>query len=396
MILEHMRSATRSLWGNKLRTFLSMIGIVIGVGSVVAITALGESARASITSQIAQAGLETVTVNVGRRPGAAVERLFTEELVDKFTEFEGIKAAAAVNRSNAQLKAGEESASEQITSATPAYLDIFSLEMREGRFVTEADMLERSAVVVLGSELADTLFPDGGAVGSSVRVLGSSPKQLRVVGVLETRSDTFGFSFDSGAFVPRTSYLVRIAKPDRPDSFVLWADPDARDVVETAAELQAWFDAETGSENAVRVQSPSTIAETMSGVTDTLSGFLAGIAAISLVVGGIGIMNIMLVSVTERTREIGIRKALGATPAAIRVQFLVEAIYITLAGGLAGLALGMGISKVASGFLGWDFILSPSSMAVAVAFSAATGIFFGLYPAARAARLDPVVALSYE
>ncbi|MBP7096450.1 MAG: ABC transporter permease, partial [Spirochaetia bacterium] len=274
MILEHMRSATRSLWGNKLRTFLSMIGIVIGVGSVVAITALGESARASITSQIAQAGLETVTVNVGRRPGAAVERLFTEELVDKFTEFEGIKAAAAVNRSNSQLKAGEESASEQITSATPAYLDIFSLEMREGRFVTEADMLERSAVVVLGSELADTLFPDGGAVGSSVRVLGSSPKQLRVVGVLETRSDTFGFSFDSGAFVPRTSYLVRIAKPDRPDSFVLWADPDARDVVETAAELQAWFDAETGSENAVRVQSPSTIAETMSGVTDTLSGFL--------------------------------------------------------------------------------------------------------------------------
>ncbi|MBP7096960.1 MAG: FtsX-like permease family protein, partial [Spirochaetia bacterium] len=164
----------------------------------------------------------------------------------------------------------------------------------------------------------------------------------------------------------------------------------------TAAELQAWFDAETGSENAVRVQSPSTIAETMSGVTDTLSGFLAGIAAISLVVGGIGIMNIMLVSVTERTREIGIRKALGATPAAIRAQFLVEAIYITLAGGLAGLALGMGISKVASGFLGWDFILSPSSMAVAVAFSAATGIFFGLYPAARAARLDPVVALSYE
>ncbi|HOX16939.1 MAG TPA: ABC transporter permease [Spirochaetales bacterium] len=396
MILEHMRSAMRSLWGNKLRTFLSMIGIVIGVGSVVAITALGESARASITSQIAQAGLETITVNVGRRPGAAVERLFTDDLVEELARFEGIKAAAAVNRASAQLKAGAESASEQITSATPAYLDIFSLEVKEGRFVTEADMLDRSAVVVLGSELAETLFPDGGAVGSAVRVLGSSPKQLRVIGVLETRSDTFGFSFDSGAFMPRSSFLVRIAKPARPESFVLWADPDARDVVETAAGLQAWFDAETGTDNAVRVQSPSTIAETMSGVTDTLSGFLAGIAAISLVVGGIGIMNIMLVSVTERTREIGIRKALGATPAAIRVQFLVEAIYITLAGGFIGLALGMAVSKVASGFLGWDFILAPSSMAVAVVFSAATGIFFGLYPAARAARLDPVVALSYE
>ncbi|MBP7264084.1 MAG: ABC transporter permease [Spirochaetia bacterium] len=395
MILEHVRSAGQSLAGNKLRSALSMIGIVIGVASVVAVTTMGRSAADSITAQIAEAGLETIIVQPGRVTSATVERVFQENLADELALVSGVLEAAPVNQTYVYVKSANADARETVTSSTPGFVSIFSLELAEGRFLSQADMDSRGAVAVLGAELADTLFPDGGAVGSSIRFLGETPRQFKVVGVLEKKSDTYGFSFDSNIFVPRTSYLTRVAKAERVDRYVLRADAD-QDVLQTAERVEALMLDKLGSETAYRVMSPSTIAETATGVTDTLAGFLAGVAAISLLVGGIGIMNIMLVSVTERTKEIGVRKAIGATPSAIRMQFLVESAVITVSGGVLGLALGWGGSAIALTVLGWGFSASLPEALLAIGFSAGTGIFFGMYPAARAARLDPTVALSWE
>jgi putative ABC transport system permease protein len=394
-MLEQLKTALQSLAGNKLRTLLSMIGIVIGVASVVAITAFGASASKSIQDQIARAGLETITVTMGRDAGADAIRLFDSDLALRLAKIEGVLDAVAVNQRNVTFRAGKQGATDSIITAAPGFVPLFSLKAESGRFIDEADMKSREPVVVLGAELAATLFPQGGAVGGRIRILGEFPQQLRVVGVLAAKTDTMGMSFDSSAFVPRTTYLSRIARPAKVDRFVLRADV-SKDVAATAKRVEDFFAKLTGKEGAARVMSPSTIAETMSSVTGTLSAFLTGIAAISLVVGGIGIMNIMLVSVTERTREIGIRKAVGAPPSAILSQFLMEAVVLTGSGGVLGVGLGIAVSKLAVTALKYPFVISPWACAAAWFVSAATGIFFGLYPAARAAKLDPVAALSYE
>ncbi|MBL8965545.1 MAG: ABC transporter permease [Spirochaetaceae bacterium] len=395
MINENIRTAFQSFAGNKLRTLLSMVGIVIGVASVVAITAYGASASESIKRQIAKSGLETIMVMMGRDAGGESLRLFKEELAPELEEIEGVLQAMPVNQRSVTFRAGKQSATDTIVTALPGFVPLFDIEAAEGRFLSEADLTERSPVVVLGAELAATLFPSGGAVGSYLRVLGQNPQQLRIVGVLAKKSDAMGMNFDSTAFVPRTTYLTRIARPARPDRFIVRAD-GSKDPAATAKRIETFFFDLTGKSNAARVMSPSTVAETLSGVTDTLTTFLTGVAAISLVVGGIGIMNIMLVSVTERTREIGIRKAVGAPPRAILSQFLVEAVVLTGTGGLLGVAVGAGASYAAVKALSYPFVISPAACAVAWLVSAGTGIFFGLYPAARAARLDPVAALSYE
>jgi ABC-type antimicrobial peptide transport system permease subunit len=395
MMIDNLRTALQSLVGNKLRTLLSMIGIVIGVASVVAITGFGESASKSIQDQIAKSGLETITVMMGRDAGSDAIRLFDEELVPKLVGIDGVIDAVPLNQRNVTFRAGKTSASDTIMTASPGFVDMFTLKAADGRFLEQADMDSRRPVVVLGTELAETLFPSGGAVGSYVRILGEAPQQLRVVGVLAAKTETMGMSFDSSAFVPRTTYLSRIAKPARVDRFIIRADV-SKDVTKTSKQIEAFFAKLTGSESAVRVMSPSTIAETMENVTGTLAAFLTGIAAISLVVGGIGIMNIMLVSVTERTREIGIRKAVGAPPSAILAQFIMEAVVLTGSGGVMGVGLGIAVSKIVVTILKYPFVISPAACALAWLVSAATGIFFGFYPAARAARLDPVAALSYE
>ncbi|MFW5786565.1 MAG: ABC transporter permease [bacterium] len=395
MILENFRLAFKSLAANKLRTLLSMLGIIIGVGSVVAITSFGNSASQSIQANIAEAGLETITVAPGRGSAAEVDRLFREERVDDITELRGVRNAEPVNQRAFGIRTGSVTLTEQVVTATPALLEVFGLELAAGRFVSEEDQQERAPVVVLGSELATSLFGTDDAVGRYIRLLGDPARQLRVVGVLESKSDSFGFSFNTSAFVPRRTYLGRFVNTERVGRFVIHADA-SEDVIATSERIAAYFESRTGSADAVRVISPSTIAETFENVTDTLNIFLTGIAAISLLVGGIGIMNIMLVSVTERTKEIGIRKALGATPGRIMGQFLVEAGSLTAFGGAVGIAIGLSISVIVLNTLGWTFAPSPAGYALAFFVAAATGLFFGLYPAARASRLDPVIALSYE
>ena len=395
MLLENMRSAWQSFGGNKLRTLLSITGIVIGVASVVAITSLGQSASANIKERIARAGLRTIFITTGRNPGAETERLFREGLENELKAINGIEQAIAFDQRSFRMRAGRIDVSDNVATAIPSYQNIFSLEMEEGRFFTDTDISSRASVGILGSELAASLFPEGQATGSTIRLLGEAPHIVRVIGVLQQKSSSMGVNFDSTLFVPRTTFTSRFSRSSRVGSFVLYTSEET-DVIETSKRVETFFSSKTGSTSSVRVMSPSTIADTMSGVTDTLSAFLTGIAAVSLLVGGIGIMNIMLVSVTERTREIGVRKALGATPGSIRLQFLMEAIALTGTGGAIGAGLGLGISRIVTLVLKWNFSFSLAAILLALIVATVTGVFFGFYPASRAAKLDPVVALAYE
>jgi putative ABC transport system permease protein len=395
MIWENLILAVKALWSNKLRTVLSTLGIVIGVASVVAITTLGQSATSSIQSQVAEAGLETITVFPGRDSDSETRRLFAPELAEELTMVEGVDEAAPLNLGNYTIQHGRESYSGTVIGAEESFQRIFSYAVSAGRFLTEQDDRRRSRVIVLGAELATYLFPDGNALGSYIRVYRDQARSFKVVGIMAEQSDTMGMSFDTSAYVPYETFAQRLQKVESAGRYAMRTEEGA-DVLEVAARVESFMLELTGNEDSFRVISPSTISEMFTGITETLNVFLTGIAAISLVVGGIGIMNIMLVSVTERTREIGIRKALGAAPGVIRGQFLTEAIALTALGGFIGMTLGTLISRLATHLLGWSFTVNPMAYGLAVAFSAAVGVFFGMYPAVRASRLDPVAALAYE
>jgi len=396
MLFENLSLALKDFASNKLRTFLSVLGIVVGVGSVVAITTLGNSATASVKQQVASSGLETITIFPGRDSTREQRRLFTPALAEGIAKVAGVREAAPVNQANFSIVAGRESYQTQVVGADERLSAIFDLAIAEGRDLTAGDSQRRSSVVVLGSELASKLFPSGGAVGSYVRLSWRNvSRSARVVGLMASHSDALGFSFDTTAYVPYRTLTERLIHAESAQRYAVRTVAGA-DVLEVADRIGEHFQNLTGNADSYRVISPTTMAEMFTGITNTLNMFLTGIAAISLVVGGIGIMNIMLVSVTERTREIGIRKALGASPRVIRAQFLTEAVTLTVFGGLGGMTLGTAVSAIVTDVLKWTFAIAPASYAMALTFSAAVGVFFGLYPAARAARLDPVTALAYE
>jgi ABC-type antimicrobial peptide transport system permease subunit len=398
MFWENIRMALREFAGNRLRTFLSLLGIVIGIGSVIAITTLGQSATASVQKQVAQGGLETITVFSGRDAAKEVRRLFTANLGEQLvSEVPGIREVTPLAQAGYYLKHGRETyESATVLGVRASFPGIYSYQSASGSFLSEEDGQKRRSVVVLGAEVAAALFPDGGALGQYVRIYRKGvARSFKVIGVMKEKTGTMGLDFDGSAFIPFQTYSARLERLESVQRYAMGTATGA-DVLEVAGKVEKFFTRLTGNTDSFRVMSPSTIAEMFTNVTRTLNLFLTGVAAISLVVGGIGIMNIMLVSVAERTREIGIRKALGAAPKAIRGQFLTEAVTLTLVGGLVGMALGTALSFLATALLKWSFAPQAASYALAVACSSAVGIFFGLYPAARAARLQPVEALSFE
>jgi putative ABC transport system permease protein len=272
---------------------------------------------------------------------------------------------------------------------------IFELNLAEGRFFSALDRERRGLVAVLGAEAASILFPTSSPIGKRIRLYLDPMRSFKVVGVLAYRPDAMNLTFDAGVYIPFDTYSRRVQQIKLVQRYAIGLR-DGADMIEVSRRIEDFFYGLTRSRKAYYIQSPSAVAETFHAVTSTLNVFLTIIAAISLLVGGIGIMNIMFVSVTERTREIGIRKALGASPAVIRGQFLTEAVTLTMFGGLLGIVIGTLLSYGVTWLFGWSFAPSPFSYPLALLFSSAVGIFFGLYPAIRAARLDPVQALMYE
>ena len=394
MVRENIRMAVASMAGSRLRTFLSLLGIMIGVASVVAILNLGRSVTESMSSSFEVGGLDTISIMP--RGTARETMIFTEEFAySLMNEIDGIREVLPVVSSAANVRNGQEiSEGVMIQGVTSDYFASNSLEADDGAFFSAIDNINRRQVAVIGPELADELFPGENPVGKYISVFRHQAKSFQVIGVLRERDEAQGTSYNYTLFIPYNTYVQRFRRTDQVGTYVV-KTAEGYDATDVADDIEEYLDEIAGSDY-YRIFSPATIKEMADSVMSTFSMFLAAIAAISLVVGGIGIMNIMLVSVVERTGEIGIRKALGATPGAIRSQFLVESVTLSLSGGLLGLVIGTVLSMAAVNIAGWPLYISPGAILVSLAFSLAIGIFFGWYPAAKAARLEPMEALQRD
>jgi len=396
MLVDFIRLAFGSFVSNRMRSFLSLLGIIIGVAAVIAITSLGRSATTTIQGEIARAGLGTIVIRPGPESDPALLRRFTPEFSDRLAkEIPGIAAVMPLQRKSALATYGAREYKADLMAVTEQLQSILDVPIDDGRFLSREDGSNRRSVVVLGSEVAAELFPVEQAVGKHIRLYLDPARSFEVIGVLESRADTMGMEFDPSIFLPFRTYSARIDRVRQVQRYVVGVVEET-EVLTVADRIEKYFVNLSGKENSVQIDSPSAVAEMFQAVTVTLNAFLTGIAAISLIVGGIGIMNIMLVSVTERTREIGIRKALGASPAAILGQFMTEAVTLSIVGGIIGMIVGTGLSSFGTWLFGWNYTPNPMAYPISMLFASSVGIFFGLYPAIRASRLNPVDALNYE
>ncbi|HKP96020.1 MAG TPA: ABC transporter permease [Fibrobacteria bacterium] len=397
--------ALRSLARNKLRSFLTMLGIIIGVGAVIAMLSVGQGAKSMVQTSIAGLGTNVITVFPGGgspgsvRTEAGTSSRFTEDDVEAVRrEAEGLRYITPTARVSAQVKYGGQNWRTSIFGAYPEYLQIRNWSPAEGIPYSLSDERGAAKVALLGKTVADNLFGDGAnPVGQTIRI---KNLPFRVIGVMEAKGQgSFGQDQDDIIIAPYSTVQKKLIGGSYAQN--LTASAVSEDAIPEASAqiddvLRRRFRLGGGDTPDYTIRTQTEIAAAAGSVSQTMTILLSSIAGISLLVGGIGIMNIMLVSVTERTREIGIRLAVGAKGRDILLQFLVEAVVISFFGGLIGVALGAGASTFLSSVQGWAVKLSLSSILVAFLFSAATGVFFGWYPARKAARLNPIDALRYE
>ena len=387
-----------------MRSGLTMLGIIIGVAAVIAMVAIGNGAREQVASSIAQIGQNTVLVMSGAgsrggvRGGWGSAPTLTKgdyEAIRK--EIPGVIRATPDVRKNAQVMAGNQNVNTTINGAGEDYVELRSWEFLEGGNITASDVRGSAKVAILGQTVATNLFGDASPVGQVVRIQNAP---YTVVGLLKPKGmSMMGSDQDDVVLVPWSSAMVRLTGATTFRSITVQAessDQVATVMEEVSALLRQRHKIRDGQEDDFQVRSQQEIMEMATSTAKTMTILLAAIAGVSLLVGGIGIMNIMLVSVTERTREIGVRMAVGARGIDILLQFLVESVVLSVGGGLIGIGLGMGIAKIVSAKVGWNTLVSLESVALAFVFSAAIGIFFGFYPARKAAGLDPIEALRYE
>ena len=398
MFNESIKMALDGMLTNKLRTFLTLLGIIIGVGAVIAMVSLGFGVKEQIKSNISSLGSNLLIVmSGGRTPSGEGARLTAEDAEAIEKQIDGIAhVAPAVSRSY-QLVAGNQNWTTSVEGTTPNILDIRNYQLEDGRNLNQRDITSRDRVCVIGQTIVDNLFPDGDAVGKTVRI---NKAPFKVVGVLQTKGQSSsGQDQDDVVFIPLTTaqnrmmgitYISRITIQAENENVVDQVQADVEALLRVRHKIQ------DDEYDDFTVRNLAALMDTMMETANTITMLLGCIAAISLLVGGIGIMNIMLVSVTERTREIGIRKALGATYDNILLQFLIEAMVIGIVGGTLGVLLGVGASYAISYFAGWMTIISVPVILIAVLFSVGIGLFFGIYPARKAALLDPIEALRYE
>lgn len=397
-MFEDFIDALQNFKRNKTRTFLSLLGVIIGVASVIVITSMGSSSTQEIKETFGSSGLDVVSVSSGfmRRKRNAVTITFDESFRKTlFEKVENIKKIWYKNSVSATLSYGETSSTISCNAVETGYLEMYGLELTGGRYINVTDNKEGTQKIILGSTIAEALFPAGDGVGKNILFTTNSVSfSFQVIGVLKEQSSGMESSTNS-AYIPRGFYSKKI-KPNPSAETVMVQAVSQEKATSLADTLETYCENLTGTSYSVNVRSMQTMIEQMSSITNTLSLMLSAIAAISLLVGGIGIMNIMIVTVTERKQEIGIRKALGAKPGDIKRQFLVESASITLIGGISGIISGILVSLAIEYVKNTSFTISITACAVSFVFSVAIGIFFGLNPAIRAAKLDPIQALADE
>lgn len=390
MIYQSLKMAWKSIASNKMRSFLTMLGIIIGVASLIVLVSIAGGATNSVTDQISSLGTNLLTVSI---LDDKENPLKLSELKE-FAQDEAIDQVAPYAQTSVTAKSGYTSESMTVYGTTAAYYDIQGLELGSGRFLKTTDVDNHTYTAVLNEYAATELIGRENAVGETISLNG---KSYLVVGILKEEDDTIGSTSERlEAYIPFTS-LTRLADDVLyvTSFYASSADEESMDGAE-AALTEMMMERFGQDEEAFTIINQSDLMETMSSVTNTLALMLGGIAAISLVVGGIGIMNIMLVSVTERTKEIGIRKAIGAGRGSIMTQFLIEALVLSLMGCAVGIGLSWLILKIAGLFMtDMTFVISKPVVGVAVLFSAAIGMVFGIYPANKAAKKHPIDALRY-
>ena len=402
--LSILRIAVRALTRNKMRSLLTMLGIIIGVGAVIATVGLGQGAQQAVQDQIASMGTNLLYISSGsvnrgglRMGGGATKTLVYDDMKAILKEVPMVAEAAPGAGTSAQVVSDNQNWYTRVTGTEPQYFDIRNWSFAQGANFTQDDVSRATNVVVLGATVQQNLFGSGDAVGQTVRI-GTLPFQ--VVGVLTAKGQSgLGQDQDDGVYVPITTLQKKITGQDWLQYIMASATSQPASYAaqgQITSLLRDRHRIRAGQDDDFTVRNLADVAQLADESSRVMTLLLASIAGVSLIVGGIGIMNIMLVSVTERTREIGIRISIGATESDVLRQFLSESVVLSLTGGIVGILMGVVSSITITKFLGWNILISPAAVAAAVVFSMAVGIFFGFYPARKAAMLDPIEALRFE
>jgi putative ABC transport system permease protein len=405
--LDIQKMAIHALGKNKIQTALTMLGIVIGVSAVIAMVSLGQGAQKLVSDQVAAMGENVLQIQGGggwnqgggARQGNDQQSLTEGDVEAIRKEVPTIKLITPIAQAQGQFVFGNQNWASRVEGSNEHYLEIRGLKIVEGDFFTESDVRTANRVVVLGKTVADNLFQGSDPIGQTIRIRNLP---YRVIGVLAAKGQSAtGQDQDDTAIMPYTTVQKKMTNSAIPRINRITVSAIGPQATTAAKEqitelLRERHSIRPGQPEDFRVNNLTEVAEAAEATTQVMTMLLGSIAAVSLLVGGIGIMNIMLVSVTERTREIGIRMAIGSRGSYIRMQFLAESVILCMLGGFIGVIAGIGLSLAIASVMGWPSYVSPQAATIAFLFSAATGIFFGYYPAHKAASLDPIEALRYE
>ncbi len=403
LVFEIIMVAMGAVRANLLRSVLTTLGIVIGVGAVITMVALGEGAQRRVAQQIETMGTTVLTIRPGQQRSFGISRGATQMSIEDAealrSETIGFLKVSPEQQSRMQVAYLRWNSSNTVMGVWPEYFEIYNHETVAGRFFTEGELRGRRRVAVLGHNLPTDLgeTPPELLLGQTIQIRGVP---FEVIGVLAEKGDAAWVRPDDQVFIPQSTAQYRVMG-GRDRLGAIYASTESTEELDRAySEIDRIMRREhrirPGEDADFNIRNSADLLETFAETNQTFTLLLAGIAGVSLLVGGIGIMNIMLVSVTERTREIGVRKALGATRLAIMTQFLVEALFLCVLGGVLGVALGYGAAEILTRVADWETVVAPQAVAVALGFSAAIGLFFGIWPARRASLLDPIDALRYE
>ncbi len=400
-LLESLKMAGQTLLANKMRSSLTMLGIIIGNASVIATIGVGEGAQNFVSNQVQSLGTNVLFIMPGspeaqRRPVYPPQTLVLEDAEAIAAQVPSVTEVAPQLNSSEMVSYRNRNVSTLIYGTTPEILSVRDFDVARGRFVSELDVRRNEKVAALGSEIAKTLFEDADPLGKQVRVKNIS---LTVIGVMQPKGSTFGTNLDETIFLPVTTMANQLVGESSPYGLQVTfisasvKDEQSMEAAKFQIENLLRLRHKITDEDDFTVRSQKDLQETTGAITGALTAMLAAIASISLLVGGIGIMNIMLVSVTERTKEIGLRKAIGASQRDILLQFTIEAVILSVAGGFVGTLLGGSGVMLITTFTSFEAGLSPVAILLATSVSGGIGLFFGIIPAKRAAQLDPIVAL---